>query len=412
MSSFQTLDETLAYIETFTWSAWKIGLARIVELMRLLGDPQKELKFVHVAGTNGKGSVCAMTAAVLQEAGYRTGMFTSPHLTSFLERIRINGEMIGEEELIETTTLVARAADGMEDHPSQFELTTAIALVYFAKKKCDIVVLEVGMGGAFDSTNVIDAPEAAVICNIGLDHTNYLGNTLEEIARVKAGIIKPGCSVAVYDQTETVMDVIEGVCKDKNVPIYRASDESMDYEVDLPGLFQKRNAATVLAVVRALRDRGWAIPEEAVEEGLLSARWPARFETLSEDPLFILDGGHNLQCAEALSETLDSVLPGRKVTFLMGMLLDKDTQGSLDVLIPHAAEFVCIEPKNARAMQAGALAELIRKRGIPASSANDVSEAVVTAFSKGRPVVAFGSLYLAGEIRDYFVYRQIRDTDS
>ena len=203
-----TYEEAIRYIEDFTWSTTRLGLGRTQELLRRLGDPQKQLRFVHVGGSNGKGSTCAMLSAVLREAGYRTGMYTSPHVLCFEERMQVNGRYIAGEDLAALTERVRVEADAMEDHPSQFELVTAIAMLYFLEQECDIVVLEVGMGGALDSTNVIDAPDVAVLTNIGLEHTEYLGNTLEEIALTKGGIIKPGSDVVCYNSAPEVVSIL------------------------------------------------------------------------------------------------------------------------------------------------------------------------------------------------------------
>ena len=210
-----TVAEAIDYINAHTWSQWKLGLSRTEELLRLVGEPQKRLRFVHVAGSNGKGSTCAMLERILREAGYVTGFYPSPYIEDFRERIQVCGEYITEEALCRITARVRDAADSMEDHPSQFELITAIGMLYFEEKHCDIVVLEVGLGGTFDSTNVIDAPEAAVITNIGLEHTDYLGNTLAEIAGNKCGIIKAGADVVCYENDPEVMEVVFRVCSEK-----------------------------------------------------------------------------------------------------------------------------------------------------------------------------------------------------
>ena len=204
-----TIQEAIDYINHHNWSQWKLGLDRTRELLHRLGDPQKNLRFVHVAGSNGKGSTCAMLERILREAGYRTGLFPSPYIEDFRERIQVSGEYITEEALCEITDRVRQEADAMEDHPSQFELITAIGMLYFDQAKCDIVVLEVGLGGEFDATNVIDPPEAAVITHIGLEHTQYLGDTLAAIARTKSGIIKTGADVVLYENDAEVMDVVE-----------------------------------------------------------------------------------------------------------------------------------------------------------------------------------------------------------
>ena len=214
-----TPKEAISYIENYSWSTTRLGLDRTRELLRALGDPQKKLKFVHVAGSNGKGSTCSMLAEILSKAGYRTGLYISPYIEVFNERIQIDGEYISGERLAEITERVKTIADEMEDHPSQFELVTAIAIQYYLEENCDIVVLEVGMGGALDSTNAIDAPEVAVITNIGLEHTEYLGNSLEEIAATKGGIIKSGTHCVCYDSAPEVRQVIEEICDENKVPL-------------------------------------------------------------------------------------------------------------------------------------------------------------------------------------------------
>ena len=227
--------EAISYIENFGWSTTRLGLERTRELLASLGNPQKGLKFIHVAGSNGKGSTCAMLDAILRRAGFRTGLYTSPYIQDFCERIRVDGENIPGPALARITERVSALADRMADHPSQFELVTAVAMEYFAERQCDIVVLEVGMGGALDSTNVIDAPEVAVITNIGLEHTEYLGSTLSEIAAAKAGIIKPGCACVCYDSVPEVIDVVKAVCKEKNVPLTIADfsrAKTLSYDLD------------------------------------------------------------------------------------------------------------------------------------------------------------------------------------
>ncbi|MBR4472384.1 MAG: 5-formyltetrahydrofolate cyclo-ligase [Oscillospiraceae bacterium] len=425
------VQEAIAYINDYTWSSSRLGLERTRELLRRLGDPQKELKFVHVAGTNGKGSTCAMIERILREAGFRTGFYPSPYLQDFRERIQVNGEYISETALAEITGRVAAEADAMEDHPSQFELITAIGMLYFLEKRCDCVVLEVGMGGALDSTNVIDPPEAAVITNIGLDHTEYLGDTEEEIARTKCGILKPGSSAVSYRNRPEIMAVIREICRDRGIPLYEAppllSDaqngedaliplehglegqrflyQGREYRLPLLGKHQLRNAATVLKTVEALRDRGFALPDEAVERGLARTEWPARFEVLNREPLLILDGGHNPQCAQALAENIREYLAdasGRAaITFLFGMLADKDYRHTLELLMPYGAAYVCITPESPRALPGEELAEVIRgvKPGTPVVSRDSIPDAIAAALETGNPVIAFGSLYSAGPIR-------------
>ena len=414
-----TAKEAIAYIENQGWSTTRLGLERTKELLERLGNPQKKLKFVHVAGSNGKGSTCAMLDAVLRAAGYRTGLYISPYIQDFCERMQVDGKNIPGGALAELTEEVKAVADAMADHPSQFELVTAIAMLWFVREKCDIVVLEVGMGGALDSTNAIDAPEVAVIANIGLEHTEYLGDTLEKIAGTKAGIVKPGCDCVCYDGAPEVTAVVRSACAERGVPLRVAEFSqiaALDHDLSgqrfcfrgeafslaLLGAHQLHNAAVALETVEALRRRGWKIPAGAVEEGLRTVRWPARFEVLSPAPLFVLDGGHNPQCAQALAEVLRDYLPGEKVTFLMGVLADKDWRAMLDAVSPFAARFVCVTPDSPRALPAAELAAELARRGFAAVSCARVEAGVRAALEAGGPVVAFGSLYMAGAVRSAF----------
>ena len=409
-----TADQAIAYIENYTWSTTRLGLGRTKELLQKLGDPQKRLKFVHVAGSNGKGSTCAMLERILRAAGYRTGLYTSPYIQEFCERMRVNGENIPGEALARLTERVKAIADAMDDHPSQFELVTAIAMQYFLEAGCEIVVLEVGMGGALDSTNAIDAPEVAVITNLALEHTEYLGHTLAEIAATKGGIIKRGCSVVAYPNAPEVTAVLERICREQDAPLTWADFDAIrpvadslggqifDYvnqaslHIPLLGAHQLKNAAMALTVIDALRKRGWKITEEAVRRGLASVKWPARFEVLHRSPLFLLDGGHNPQCAEALAGCVEKYLPGLKPVFLMGVLADKDFDAMLETVLRLGRKFICLTPENPRALSADALCEAIRAKGGEAEAAQDIPDGIRLALDTGAPVVAFGSLYLAG----------------
>jgi len=423
-----TPQEAIAYIENYTWSTTRLGLDRTRELLHKLGDPQKGLKFVHVTGSNGKGSTCAMLDAILRRAGYRTGLYTSPYLQDFCERIRVDGVNIPGEDLAAVTERVRQAAETMSDHPSQFELVTAAAMVYFAACRCDIVVLEVGMGGALDSTNAIDAPEVAVITNVGLEHTEYLGSTLAEIAATKAGIIKPGCDCVCYGGAPEVTAVVKAACAERNVPFRYVDfaqltplEQSLDgqsfswrckgYSLALLGRHQLCNAAVALETVDVLGQRGWTIPQAAVEEGLRSVRWPARLEVLCREPVFILDGGHNPQCAEALAESLEDLLPGQKAVFLLGVLRDKDYPAMIARLLPLARSFVCLTPLSGRALPAEELAAYLAEQGARARWETDIPagiRAALDAAGEDGVVVSVGSLYLAGAVRGAFdeAYRQ------
>ena len=412
--------EAIRYIEHYTWSTTRLGLGRTRELLHRMGDPQRHLEFVHVAGSNGKGSTCAMLSSVLRAAGYRVGLYTSPYIQDFCERMQVGGENIPGETLAEITERVRVQADQMEDHPSQFELVTAIAMVYFAEAGCDIVVLEVGLGGALDSTNAIDAPEVAVITNLALEHTEYLGSTYREIASAKAGIIKSGCSCVAYPCDAEAMDTVAAVCREKNVPLRWAdfgavtpisdslSGQEFDYQdwkalrIPLLGVHQLKNAAVALETIAILRQRGWEISDEAIRAGLAAVTWPARFEVLHHKPLFLLDGGHNSQCARALADCVRRYLPGEAVTFLMGVLADKDADEMLEAVLPLGSRFFCLTPNNPRALSAEALAEKIHARGGEAEVCTDAADGLRQTLKTGETVVAFGSLYLAGELRTLF----------
>ncbi len=421
-----TPQEAIDYIENYTYSSTKLGIERTAELLRLLGDPQNDVKFIHVTGSNGKGSTCCMLASILQQAGYKTGLYTSPYIQDFRERIQVNGEFIPGEDLARLTVKVRELAEAMDDPPSQFEFVTALAIEYFKEAACDLVVLEVGMGGALDATNAIPAPEVAVVTNVGLEHTEYLGNTLEAIAENKSGIIKAGCSAVCYDGAPEVTSVVRRVCSEKGVPLtcldfsdlhpvsetldgQRFTYKGAEYATPLLGPHQLCNTAVALEVVEALRARGWSISDRSVELGLRYTRWPARFEVLRREPLCILDGGHNPQCAQALVNSLDRLLPGRKAVFLMGILGDKDYKQVIDLILPYAEEFYTLTPPNPRALSSDALAEELRAHGAKATPCREVGEGVdaaLNAAGKDGLVVIFGSLYLAGDVRTEFQRRK------
>ena len=391
-------------------------------LLEQLGDPQKELKFVHVAGTNGKGSCAAMTASVLRAAGYRTGLFTSPYLFRFNERMQINGEPIADETLAALVTEIRPIADAMADHPTEFELMTAAALLWYQRERCDIVVLEVGLGGRLDATNVIAAPEAAVIMNIGLDHTAILGDTVEKIAAEKAGIIKAGCDAALYQQSAGVEAVVREKCAEVGANLHIAdfsqlvpefdslegqvfSYRGVPYAIPLLGEHQLKNAAVVLEVVEILRARGWELPQDAVEHGLYAVSWPARFELVRSDPPFVVDGGHNPQCAETVAANLMRYFPDRRHVLLVGVLADKDYPALFDILDPAADAYVCVTPASGRALPAEELAEYLARYGKPVTVCGDIPagvEAASAAAGEDGAVCAVGSLYMAGAVRACF----------
>lgn len=436
--------DPIAYINTPRWQASRLGLDRIRELLERLGRPQDRLKFVHVAGTNGKGSICAYLASILNAAGHRTGMFTSPYIERFEERIRVNSAMISPDELRDVTLAVREHAEAMAEetggHPTEFELMTAVALEHFARCGCDIVVLEVGLGGRLDSTNVIDAPEACVIARIGLDHTALLGNTLAAIAGEKAGIIKEGSAVVSWPQESEAMAVIEHAAAEHGcelrVPDFAQLEEGAirwedgaspfrsfsyrewtDLRTGILGSYQPQNATVALEVVSVLRGRGWHIPDEAVRAGVARTRWPGRFEIVeggsSPDGFaIVVDGGHNPQGARALADSLAEVFPGRKPVFVIGVLEDKDYPRMLEDVLPLGSAFVCVTPDNPRALPAHKLARAIRWTGqdllgcsacVNPVVARDFEDAIHRARELAGPdglICAFGSLYSVAALKE------------
>lgn len=414
-----TYEEALNYIHSVSWKGSVPGLSRISALLDLMGHPERRCRFIHVAGTNGKGSTCAMLASIFRKAGYRTGLYTSPYLIDFNERIEVDGTMISNDELREVTEYVRPLADSLADKPTEFELITAIGFEYFAKRACDIVVCEVGMGGEFDATNVIPAPEAAIICNIGLDHTAILGDTLEKIAATKSGIIKPGCDAVLYRSTPSVERVVEERCEKVGARLHKADFDSIkpisadlfgqvfDWEsfkelkLPLLGEHQLDNAAVVLTAVEVLRAKGWAITEANIREGLRDVVWHGRFEIVSRDPLFIVDGGHNPQCIEALVKSVKTYLSGREITVLTGVLADKDFHCMYKDAAEFAKEFVTVTPGNPRALPADKLAEYLNDFGKPVTACRSVADGVRLAVEhtkKDGVVLCYGSLYMLGEV--------------
>ncbi len=413
--------DPIAYINEPRWQESRLGLDRIRELLERLGRPQDRLKFVHVAGTNGKGSTCAYLASILQAAGYRTGLFTSPFIDTFEERIRVDGANITSDELREVTLAVRDQAEAMAveagDHPTEFELMTAVALVHFARSGCQIVVLEVGLGGRLDSTNVIDAPEVAVIARIGLDHTKLLGNTLAAIACEKAGIVKRGAPVVSWPQEPEALAVVQeaalrhdakltvpdfaqleigeiawgeteafdrraggsiesfsgkrevtaDVTEPSAVPLRTFSYKRFCcLRTRLLGTYQPQNAALAIEAVEALRERGWTVDDDALRIGLERTVWPGRFELVNAgagSPTVVVDGGHNPQGARALADSLVDVFPGKKPVFVIGVLEDKDYPAMLEAILPLGSGFVTVTPDNSRALSADKLARAIRWTG-------------------------------------------------
>ena len=415
-----TYEEAIAYIHGMYWRGSKLGLVRVTELCQLLDNPQKHLKFIHVAGTNGKGSTCAMLSRILCAQGYRTGLFVSPYVDRFNERIQFNNQPIPDDDLAALITKIAPVVDSMENPATEFEVITAAAFLYYTEKKCDYVVLEVGLGGELDSTNVIDTPLLSIITAIDYDHMHILGNTIEEIAQAKAGIIKDDGTVLFYGQHPDALPVIEAACEKHHAALhvvdrstlregkYDLHGQTFDYrnyrdlKLGLLGKYQMRNAATVVDAVELLREKGVAISDEALRTGFRETVWPARFELLREDPPFFVDGGHNPHGVRGTVETYQRLFPDRRAKIVMGMMRDKDVSQSIELLLPIAQEFYTVTPDNDRAMPAEELADLIRSFGANATSFSSVGDAIETAGRGQDPTLAVGSLYMAGEVHKAF----------
>ncbi len=415
------MNPSLEYLASPRFQGFKPGFDRIKTLLAGLGNPERKLKYVHAAGTNGKGSFCAFLSSILTRAGYRCGMYTSPYVISFHEQVQVNGAWLTDAELARAVDALRPIADGMEDPPSQFELETALALWHFAESGCDIAVLETGMGGEWDATNVIPAPEVAVLCSISLDHCGVLGSSVEEIAAVKAGILKPGCDCVLYPGEAGVEQVLAERCRKVGARLFHPdfsrlevrerslTETRFDYaplrDLSLPliGSYQPRNAALAITAVQVLRTRGWLIPDSALREGLRETRWPGRFEILRQEPLFILDGSHNPQGMAATVQSLKDHFGDRKFVLLVGVMADKDVPALADMLAQAASSFVTAEPPNPRAMDAGELAQLLHERsGLDAIACSSVEEAVEKTLAlagKEGCAAALGSLYFSSQVR-------------
>ena len=416
--------QAVEFVESSSIVRERYGLEKLQQALHLLGDPHHHTEFVHIAGTNGKGSTAAMTASVLQTAGYRTGLYTSPHLMRYNERMHIDGVPISDEDFVEAASQVQRVCEQLGGVPIVFEVLTLMALWYFAQQHCDIVVLEVGIGGLLDSTNVIPSPKAAIITQLGMDHTETLGNTLEEIAAQKGGIVKEGTPTVMALQEPSAVAIVQQICDKHHAPLALADPERLrvldasvagqmledrEYgklKLPLAGEHQRKNAANVLEAVAMLRTQGYRISDDDVREGIAKTVWPARFERLSTAPDFILDGGHNPQCLHAATAALREYYPGQKVVFLVGMMADKDTDHMLAEMASIAKSFVCIRPDSPRAMQPQLLAQQLTERfHLPACACGSVREGIAEATrqaGKEGVVCALGSLYLAGEVRAAF----------
>lgn len=438
------VNEALEYIHGLCWMNPELGLDSTRELLALLGNPEKGMKYVHIGGTNGKGSTSAMTAEILRESGYKVGLYTSPFIMRFNERIMISSDdeksdclqgfvEIEDEELAELATQVKNAVEKMTRRVSEFEAVTALGFLFFKKHKCDVVVLEVGMGGEYDATNVIPAPLAAVLVNIGLDHTKILGSTIAEIARTKSGIIKNGSDVVFYGENDEALGEIAKRCEETGCSLtmpdftmlhtvksdlYGQVFEYKDHEaLELPmiGMYQQKNAALTLEIIGILRKKGFEIPEKAIREGIRKTVWIARLERIHNKPAVFVDGSHNPQGMRATVDAVKNAIKEsgthvKDIICVFGVMADKDHRNIIEILSEIATEIVTVQPEYYRAMKAEDLYDEVKTicgpKGITVLNGGKVVSGIQRALSDASEdslLLCLGSLYMSGEVRSYFL---------
>lgn len=416
------IKEAVEYIERVRWTERTVGLHRMRELLELLGHPEKDLKFIHVAGTNGKGSVCSMLESVMRASGRRTGLYTSPHLLKINERIKVDGECISDEDFCRYVEKIKEVTPRMSEEPTVFDTLTATGLMYFCERKVDIVILEVGLGGIYDSTNFVEKPLIEIVTTIGYDHMAILGNTLPEIASSKAGIIKKNTPVVVYGGEDEVNEVFRKKAREVGAELIITDFDDMkittgddrethftfkgfegEYTLKLSGLYQRNNAAVVMTSLRKLVEDGFGLDEESIRKGMEAAYWPCRFEIVAQSPTFIVDGAHNPEGIRAVTDSASELANGRKVVFILGVMKDKDVNGMVNTLKKAGTEFFTLTPDSDRALDSEELAKRIREAGANAVSCGNAAEAVAKArecAGKDGIVCSIGSLYLAGPVRE------------
>lgn len=418
--------EAVEYIEEVQVYGSVLGLENIKALCDKLDNPQKELKFIHIAGTNGKGSVLAFLSTVLQKAGYKVGRYISPTITEYRERFLINQKMISKRDLPVFMEQIKNACDALVEegkpHPTPFEMETALGFLYFKEKKCDFVLLETGLGGITDATNVIENTVLAVLTSISRDHMGFLGNSLEEIAKKKAGIIKTGSLAVTTSQAPEVMKVIEESCKQKQVPLFALDSslvknvkrsmkkQSFSYkeykkiDISMLGTYQIENAAVALEAVEALKSKGYEIKEKAVLEGMAEADWLGRFSIISTKPMFVIDGAHNEDGAKKLAGSIEAYFTNKKIIYIMGVLRDKEYEKIIKETYSYADSILTIKPPhNERALDAYELAKEAAKFHKHVTALDSLEEAVELSLlmagkDKDAVIIAFGSLSFLGDL--------------
>jgi len=411
------------YIEETGKFGSVLGLENMQNLLEGLGHPEKQLKFIHIAGTNGKGSTLAYLSTILKCNGYKVGRYISPTIFKYRERIQVDGEYIEKDSFADLMTNIKRVIDKMmldgKDHPTSFEIETALAFLYFLENQCDIIVLETGLGGALDATNVIDTTICSVISTISMDHMQFLGDTLTQITIQKAGIIKPGCPVVSAVQETVAKKVIVDTAKENDCELYfvepleisgieygldiqRFFYKDKPYKISLAGSFQIKNAALALKVIECLNLHGWNVSQKAIYDGLENTKWIGRFTTIHTKPIFIVDGAHNEDAAKQLKESIELYFKGRRLIFIMGIFADKEYKKIIALTVPLASYVITIEtPDNSRALPAKKLAAEISLYNIETTSAQSLKQAVEMSFSvagEDDVIIAFGSLSYLGDL--------------
>lgn len=407
--------EAIQYLHGTNRAFCKPGTERVEALCAAAGNPEKDLPVIHVAGTNGKGSFCVILASLLSACGFRVGRFSSPALCRSNESITVNGEEISDGDFARQISTLQPFADREADRPTEFEILTVAAFSYFKEQNCDYVILECGMGGLTDATNVIDRPLLSVITGISVDHSSFLGSTVEEIARQKAGIIKENCPVLWCGSDPAAEAECRKSSRYRRAPLYTVPRETLkirradlsgtvfdfDGRENLPlsllGLYQAENAANALTALKIL---GIAPDRKQLTDGLRSARWPGRFELLSRDPVVIADGGHNPEGIDRALESVEAYFPGQRICFVSGIMADKDYRTVALRMSQVAGRVCCVAPDNPRALPAAEYATVFRDLGISADGYGTVAEALAAAVASGLPVVCLGSLYMYAEIRN------------
>jgi len=409
------------------------GLGHVEELLSRMADPQLAARTVHIAGTKGKGSVSAMIAQVLSASGYRTGLYTSPHLLNLRERIRINDTLISEVEFAATMDEIKPFIEAMRQDtifrlPTYFEVLTVLAFVYFQKKRLDFQVLEVGLGGRLDATNVVSKPVVCIITTISLDHTQILGNTLGEIAGEKAGIIKPSCWVVLSPQPGEAASVINEICREKEAKVVQVGKDvtwhkiggdfhyqslvidgrknSYDVSIPLLGDFQLENAATAVAALEIIDPTGFAISAANIAQGLARVQWPGRFQILQQHPIVLVDGAHNVTSIKRLVSNIKAYFNHKKIVLVFGTSSDKDIQGIINELVPLSPQVIVTRSSHSsRATPTATLAAEFNKRGIRPEAKETVAEAISRALSlvdRTDIICVTGSLFVVAEALNYF----------